>query len=52
MAPTATASLGRAPSQLVGGWEAGLLALIVLLFLGGAYVNPTFFGSTEAFPFG
>jgi ribose transport system permease protein len=48
MAPTATPSLGRAPSQLVGGWEAGLLALILVLFLGGAYVNPAFFGSTEA----
>ena len=39
---------GRAPSQLVGGWEAGLLVLIALLFLGGAYVNPAFFGSTGA----
>ena len=48
MAPTATILPGRAPSQLVGGWEAGLLALILLLFLGGAFVNPAFFGSTEA----
>lgn len=44
---TATPSIGRAPSQLVGGWEAGLLALIALLFVGGAVVNPAFFGSTE-----
>lgn len=44
---TTTLSIGRAPSQLVGGWEAGLLGLIVLLFLGGAVVNPAFFGSTE-----
>ena len=49
MALTTTPSLGRAPSQLVGGWEAGLLALLVLLYLGGAFVNPAFFGSTEAF---
>jgi len=49
MALTTTQSLGRAPSQLAGGWEAGLLALLVLLYLGGAFVNPAFFGSTEAF---
>lgn len=48
MALTATKLLGRAPSQLAGGWEAGLLALLVLLYLGGAFVNPAFFGSTEA----
>ena len=48
MSLTKTPSLGRAPSQLVGGWEAGLLILIVLLYLGGAFVNPAFFGSTEA----
>ncbi|TJW39494.1 MAG: hypothetical protein E5X65_39725, partial [Mesorhizobium sp.] len=29
--------------------EAGLLALLLLLYLGGAFVNPAFFGSTEAF---
>ena len=48
MAPNTTTSLGRAPPQLIGGWEAGLLALLVLLYLGGAFVNPGFFGSTEA----
>jgi ribose transport system permease protein len=48
MTPNATPSFGRAPSQLVGGWEAGLLLLIVVLFLGGAFVNPAFFGSTGA----
>jgi ribose transport system permease protein len=48
MTLTATPTPGRAPSQLVGGWEAGLMALILLLYLGGAYVNPAFFGSTEA----
>jgi len=49
MAPIATTSPGRPPPQLVGGWEAGLLALLLLLYLGGAFVNPAFFGSTEAF---
>ncbi|MBW9112486.1 ABC transporter permease [Rhizobium cauense] len=43
-----TTSLGRAPPQLVGGWEVGLLIFLVLLYLGGAFVNPAFFGSTEA----
>ena len=48
MTPTATPTLGRAPSQLAGGWEAGLFALVVALYLVGAYVNPAFFGSAEA----
>lgn len=39
----------RLPSQLVGGWEMGLLALLALIYAGGAVVNPAFFGSTEAF---
>jgi len=43
-----TTSPGRAPPQLAGGWEAGLLIFLVLLYLAGAVVNPTFFGSTEA----
>jgi ribose transport system permease protein len=47
MAPTTTISLGRAPPQLAGGWEAGLLIFLVLLYLAGAVVNPVFFGSTE-----
>ena len=37
-----------APSQLVGGWEVGLLVLMALLYLGGALINPAFFGSTDA----
>jgi ribose transport system permease protein len=49
MPPSATTSPGRAPSQLVGGWEAGLVGLILVLYLGGAIVNPAFFGSAEAF---
>ena len=37
----------RLPSQLVGGWEMGLLILLALIYLGGAVVNPAFFGSTN-----
>ncbi|MBP1884692.1 ABC transporter permease [Sinorhizobium mexicanum] len=48
MALTTTTSLGRAPPQLVGGWEAGLLIFLALLYFGGALVNPAFFGSTGA----
>jgi ribose transport system permease protein len=48
MALTTTTSPGHAPSQLVGGWEAGLLIFLALLYFGGALVNPAFFGSTEA----
>lgn len=44
-----SARLGRPPSQLVGGWELGLVILMALLFAGGALVNPAFFGSSEAF---
>jgi len=36
--------IGRLPLQLVGGWEAGLIVLIAILFVGGALVNPGFFG--------
>ena len=35
----------RLPLQLVGGWEAGLIVLIALLFAAGAIVNPVFFGT-------
>ncbi|MBY5355553.1 ABC transporter permease [Rhizobium leguminosarum] len=48
MEPSTTTSLGRAPPQLVGGWEAGLLLFLALLYFAGAIVNPAFFGSTEA----
>jgi ribose transport system permease protein len=40
---------GRPPSDLVGGWEAGLVVLMGLLYLGGIFVNPDFFGSVDAF---
>ncbi|MEK1930554.1 MAG: ABC transporter permease [Pararhizobium sp.] len=45
---TTTTLLDRAPRQLVGGWEAGLIIFLALLYFGGAVVNPAFFGSTEA----
>ncbi|MBD9375007.1 ABC transporter permease [Rhizobium sp. ARZ01] len=48
MAPATTTSLGRAPPQLAGGWEAGLLLFLVLLYFAGAFLNPAFFASTEA----
>ena len=47
MIPTTT--LGRPPPELIGGWEVGLLVLMALLYLGGAFVNPGFFGSIDAF---
>jgi ribose transport system permease protein len=47
-ATTAALPLGRRPAQIVGGWELGLLVLMVLLYLAGTVVNPTFFGSTDA----
>lgn len=45
---TRTLSGGRQPSQFVGGWEAGLLVLMLVLYIGGALINPNFFGTTDA----
>lgn len=45
----ATPLPGRPPMQLVGGWEAGLIAMMAILYLVGAYLNPNFFGSADAF---
>src|ERR1700693_1950390 len=39
---------GRGSSTLFGGWEIGLLVIMALLYLGGLYLNPAFFGSTGA----
>lgn len=39
----------RHPIELIGGWEAGLIVFMVLLYLAGAYVNPGFFGKVDAF---
>lgn len=49
MTITAAAVLGRKPLQFVGGWEGGLLAMMALLYLAGALINPSFFGSLDAF---
>ena len=38
----------RRPSELFGAWEAGLLAMMVLLFAVVAVLNPAFFGTTYA----
>ncbi len=39
---------GRAPSELFGGWEVGLLVLMALLYLAGLIINPVFFGKVDA----
>ncbi len=39
----------RLPMQIVGGWEGGILLFMVALYAVGAYINPGFFGTTEAF---
>lgn len=48
MASTAQA-LGRRPSELFGGWEIGLVLLMAGLYAIGAFINPTFFGGSDAF---
>ena len=40
--------LGREAPLLFGGWEVGLLAIMALFYAGGLYLNPSFFGSTDA----
>jgi ribose transport system permease protein len=47
--PTARPAPARLPLQLVGGWEVGLLVFMVVLYLIGVYINPGFFGTTDAF---
>ncbi len=39
---------GRRPMQLIGGWEAGLAIMMVLLYVVGTILNPRFFGSADA----
>src|SRR5689334_12783630 len=48
--PTSSAHhrTGRPSAQIAGGWEAGLLLFMALLYLAGVYINPDFFGSGEA----
>ena len=38
----------RLPMQLAGGWEIGILLFMAVLYAIGAWINPTFFGSTDA----
>lgn len=47
-APRASSPAIRLSSPLWGGWELGLLILLALLYLAGVYINPTFFGSSDA----
>jgi len=46
--PMQATESGRAPSLLFGAWEIGLLVVMAVLYLGGLYLNPAFFGSTDA----
>lgn len=49
MTISAVSSLGRRPVQFVGGWEVGLLVMMALLYFVGAFINPKFFLSADAF---
>jgi ribose transport system permease protein len=40
--------MGREAPLLFGGWEVGLLVIMAFLYAGGLYLNPAFFGSTDA----
>ena len=40
--------MGREAPLLFGGWEVGLLVIMAILYTGGLYLNPAFFGSTDA----
>ncbi len=41
--------MDRQPNSFWGGWEIGLVVLMVLLYIGGVMLNPRFFGSADAF---
>ncbi len=40
--------MGREAPLLFGGWEVGLLVIMACLYAAGLYLNPAFFGSTDA----
>src|SRR6202453_4989779 len=40
--------MGREAPLLFGGWEVGLLVIMAFLYAAGLYLNPAFFGSTDA----
>jgi ribose transport system permease protein len=46
---SASNALGRRPGQFFGGWEVGLLAMMAVLYIAGAFINPKFFVSPDAF---
>lgn len=50
VAAPATPSLAfrRLPAQLIGGWEFGILLFMLALYAVGAWINPGFFGTTDA----
>ena len=48
MTTTTVSTPGRRPMQFAGGWEVGLLVMMALLYIAGAFLNPRFFGSTDA----
>jgi ribose transport system permease protein len=39
----------RLPLQIIGGWEVGILLFMVVLYAAGVWINPDFFGTTDAF---
>jgi ribose transport system permease protein len=39
----------RLPLQLIGGWEIGILLFMLVLYGIGIWINPDFFGTTDAF---
>ena len=45
---TRVREIGREAPLIFGGWEVGLLVIMALLYAGGLYLNPAFFGSTDA----
>src|SRR5271157_2724754 len=45
---TSPTEAGGEKSLLFGGWEVGLLVIMAMLYLGGLYLNPAFFGSADA----
>lgn len=47
-APPAAGRPASLPLQLAGGWEVGILVFMAALYLVGVFINPGFFGSTDA----
>lgn len=38
----------KLPNPIWGGWEWGLIAMLILLYVAGVFINPGFFGTTDA----